>query len=247
MGQPFRASDVRRTQERIATLGIFSSIQVGLSEPYVPQASKDVIVELVERPGHYLELSPGFSTGEGVRGTLEYDERNIFGYAIGATFRTQLSYLPDFLILDPQVASNYQQVQDRLARRITLSGVFPDVGLGPLVRAQADAIYVRDLERDFALDKVSGSGTLIYRPGREFQVSLGQSIEDNDIHLFQFNSIPDYLKTATGKVTPRSRRCCASRTARASSSRSASVSPGTGATTRSTRTGARTCSSAGSS
>ena len=193
VGQPFRASDVRHTQERIATLGVFSSIQVGLSEPYVPQASKDVIVELVERPGHYIELSPGFSTGEGVRGTLEYDERNIFGYAIGATFRAQLSYLPDFLILDPQVEQNYQQVQDRLARRITLSGVFPDVGLGPLVRAQADAIYVRDLERDFALDKVSGSGTLIYRPGREFQVSLGQSVEDNDVHLFQFNSVSNYL------------------------------------------------------
>jgi outer membrane protein insertion porin family len=193
VGQPFRASDVRHTQERIATLGVFSSIQVGLSEPYVPQASKDVMVELVERPGHYIELSPGFSTGEGVRGTLEYDERNIFGYAIGATFRTQLSYLPDFLILDPQVEANYQQVQDRLARRITLSGVFPDVGLGPLVRAQADAIYVRDLERDFTLDKVSGSGTLVYRPGREFQVSLGQSVEDNDVHLFQFNSVSAYL------------------------------------------------------
>jgi outer membrane protein insertion porin family len=191
-GQPYRASEVRHTQERIATLGVFSSIQVGLSDPYVAQASKDVIVDLVERPGHYLELSPGFSTGEGVRGTLEYDERNIFGYAIGATFRVQLSYLPDFLILDPQVEANYQQVQDRLARRITLSGVFPEVGLGPLVRAQADAVYVRDLERDFALDKVSGTGTLIYRPGREFQVSLGQSIEDNDIHLFQFNSISEY-------------------------------------------------------
>ena len=82
---------MRKTQERIATLGVFSSIQVALSEPYVPQASKDVIVDVVERPGQYIELSPGFSTGEGVRGTLEYGERNIFGYAIGATFRVQLS------------------------------------------------------------------------------------------------------------------------------------------------------------
>jgi outer membrane protein assembly factor BamA len=200
VGQPYRTSDVRHTQERIATLGVFSSIQVGLSEPYVPQASKDVIVDLVERPGHYIEVSPGFSTGEGVRGALEYDERNIFGYAISATFRAQLSYLPDFLILDPQVEANYQQLQDRLARRLTLSGVFPDVGLGPLVRAQADAIYVRDLERDFALDKVSGSGTLIYRPGREFQVSLGQSLEDNDVDLFQFNSIASYLACNTGNT-----------------------------------------------
>jgi outer membrane protein insertion porin family len=193
VGKPYRASDVRRTQERIATLGVFSSITVGLSEPYVPQASKDVVIDVVERPGHYIELSPGFSTGEGVRGTLEYDERNILGYAIGATFRVQLSYLPDFLILDPQVEANYQQVQDRLARRITASGVFPDIGLGPLVRAQADAVYVRDLERDFTLDKVSGSGTFTYRPGREFQVSIGQSIENNDVRLFQFNSVTEYL------------------------------------------------------
>ncbi len=193
VGQPYRPSDVRRTQERIATLGVFSSVTLGLSEPYVPQASKDVIVDLVERPGHYLEMSPGFSTGEGVRGTLEYDERNIGGYAIGAAFRAQLSYLPDFLILDPAVAMNYQQVQDRLARRITLSWTFPDIGLGPLVRSQLDAIYVRDLERDFTLDKISGSASLIYRPARGFQVTLGQSIEDNDVRLFQFNSIEAYL------------------------------------------------------
>ncbi len=193
VGQPYRASDVRHTQERIATLGVFSSVTVGLSEPYVPQAVKDVVIDLVERPGHYLEMSPGFSTGEGVRGTLEYDERNIGGDAIGAVFRTQLSYLPNFLILDPAVAANYAQVQDRLARRITLSGTFPDVGLGPLVRAQVDAVYVRDLERDFTLDKISGIASLIYRPSRTFQVTLGQSVESNDVRLFQFNSVEAYL------------------------------------------------------
>jgi outer membrane protein insertion porin family len=193
VGQPYRASDARKTQERIATLGVFSSITVGLSDPYVPQASKTVVVDVVERPGHYIEVRPGFSTGEGVRGTFEYDERNILGYAVGAVFRAQLSYLPDFLILDPQVAENYSQVQDRLARRITLSGVFPDIGLGPLVRSQLDAIYVRDLERDFTLDKVSGVGSLIYRPGRELQVTVGQSVEDNNVHLFEFNSLAEYI------------------------------------------------------
>jgi outer membrane protein assembly factor BamA len=193
VGRPYRASDARKTQERIATLGVFSSITVGLSDPYLPQPTKTVIVDVVERPGHYIEVRPGFSTGEGVRGTFEYDERNILGYAVGATFRAQLSYLPDFLILDPQVEANYSTVQDRLARRITLSGTFPDIGLGPLVRSQLDAIYVRDLERDFTLDKISGVGSLIYRPGREFQVTVGQSVENNNVHLFEFNSLAQYL------------------------------------------------------
>jgi outer membrane protein assembly factor BamA len=172
---------------------VFSEVTISMSDPYVPQGKKTVYIDVVERLPRYLELRPGFSTGEGIRGTIEYDERNVLGYAIGAVFRAQLSYLPDFLILDPQVAANYQQTQDRLARRITLSGTLPDVGLGPQVRAQGDAIYVRDLERDFTLDKLSGLATLIYRPLREITVTLGQSVEDNKVFLFQFNSTAAYL------------------------------------------------------
>jgi outer membrane protein assembly factor BamA len=196
VGQPYRTSANRKTQEQIATLGVFSSVTVNLTDAAVPEPSKTVVIEVVERLPHYIEVRPGFSTGEGVRGTLEYDERNLGGAAVGATFRAQLSYLPDFLILDPQVAANYQQIQDRLARRITLSGTFPDLGmfgLGPPWRAQADGIYVRDLERDFTLDKVSAFGSLVYRPSREVQVVLGTSVELNDVRLFQFNSIAAYL------------------------------------------------------
>jgi outer membrane protein insertion porin family len=193
VGRPYRTSDVDRTRERIETLGVFSSVTISLSDPYIPQSGKTVYIDVVEKLPRYIEVRPGFSTGEGVRGTIEYDERNVLGYAIGAVFRAQLSYLPDFLILDPQVAANYQQVQDRLARRITLSGAIPEIGLGPQVRAQADAIYVRDLERDFALDKIAGFGSLIYRPTRAITVALGQTVEDNDVRLFQFNSTAAYL------------------------------------------------------
>ena len=51
---------------------------------------------------------------------------------------------------------------------------WPEVGLGPPVRAQLDAVYVRDLERDFTLFKASVLGTLIWRPVREVQVRIGQ-------------------------------------------------------------------------
>jgi outer membrane protein assembly factor BamA len=196
VGEPYRTSAIRKTQEQIATLGVFSSVTVGLTDAAVPEPSKTVVIEVVERLPHYIEVRPGFSTGEGVRGTLEYDERNLGGAAVGATFRAQLSYLPNFLILDPQVATNYNQIQDRLARRITLSGTFPDLGvfgLGPPWRAQLDGIYVRDLERDFTLDKVSAFGSLVYRPSREVQIVLGTSVELNDVRLFQFNSIAAYL------------------------------------------------------
>ena len=193
LGGPYRTSDVDRTRERIETLGVFSSVAISLSDPYIPQSGKTVYIDVVEKLPRYIEVRPGFSTGEGVRGTIEYDERDVLGYAVGAVFRAQLSYLPDFLILDPQVKTNYEQVQDRLARRITLSAAIPEIGLGPQVHAQVDAIYVRDLERDFALDKIAGFGILIYRPVREITFTLGQSVEDNDVRLFQFNSTAAYL------------------------------------------------------
>jgi outer membrane protein assembly factor BamA len=186
VGQPYRPSDVRKTQERIATLGVFSSVTVSLSDPYVPQGSKTVIVEVLERPTQYVEVRPGFSTGEGVRGALEYAHRNLLGYAWGLTLHVQVSYLPDFLILDPGVAANYKTLTaaNRIATRDTVTMAWPEMGLGPTIRAQLDGVYVRDLERDFTLLKASALGSLIWRPIRNVQIGGGPDYEHNAVHLF---------------------------------------------------------------
>jgi len=42
--QPYRASDVRKSEERIATLGTFSSVSISLEDPQVPARRKIVIV-----------------------------------------------------------------------------------------------------------------------------------------------------------------------------------------------------------
>jgi outer membrane protein insertion porin family len=195
VGRPFVASDARKTQERIATLGVFTSVTISLSDPYVPQPIKDVIIDVAEREPQYVEVRPGFSTGEGVRGVLEYGHRNLLGEAFGITVHLQASYLPDFLILDPQVAANYgnRSIAFRTATRDTITMSWPEIGLGPTVRGQLDGVIVRDLERDFTLDKGSVIGTLIWRPTREFQVSGGPDYEHNDIDLFQAGNIAAYL------------------------------------------------------
>ncbi len=195
VGQPYRTSDVRRTEERIATLGVFSSISVGLSDPYVPAPGKTVIVDLVERLPQYVEWAPGFSTGEGARLRLEYGHRNLFGDAWSVTLHAQASYLPDFLILDPQVLTNYRGLSagDRIATRDTVTLAWPEMGLGPTIRAQLDGIYVRDLERDFTLFKSAGVGSLIWRPVRELQVTAGTSYERNAVHLFGYQTIEDLI------------------------------------------------------
>jgi outer membrane protein insertion porin family len=192
VGEPYRASDVRKTKERLATLGVFSSASVSLADPYAPAPSKVVIIDLVERPAQYVEVKPGFSTGEGVRFMLEYGHRNLFGDAVSITLHAQASYLPYLLILDPQVRENYGQAGIP-ATRDTATIALQEMGLGPTVRPQLDAVYVFDPERDFTLFKSSALGTLIWRPVRQVQVSGGPDVEHSEVHLFQATSIQDYL------------------------------------------------------
>ena len=45
-GGVYRRSLVRRTEERLATLGVFGSISVGFEDPYVPAREKVVIVSV---------------------------------------------------------------------------------------------------------------------------------------------------------------------------------------------------------
>jgi outer membrane protein assembly factor BamA len=202
VGQPYRTSDVRKTQQRIDTLGVFSSVNIGLSDPYVPEARKDVIIDVVERIPQYVEVRPGFSTGEGVRAALEYGNRNLLGDAWSATLHLEASYLPDFLILDQGVAKNYSQLPtaDRIATRDTLTLSWPEVGLGPTFRAQLDGIYVVDLERDFRLNKAAAVGTLYWRPSRELQVGVGPEYEFNDVRLFNTTNIAALLAENQGNT-----------------------------------------------
>ena len=94
--EPYRASAVRKSEERIATLGTFSSVSISLEDPQVPARRKVVVVEVQERVPQYFDLSIGFSTGEGFRTRLEYGHRNVGGEAIQLTLRVQLGYLPDY-------------------------------------------------------------------------------------------------------------------------------------------------------
>ncbi|MFO0678992.1 MAG: POTRA domain-containing protein [Polyangiaceae bacterium] len=212
VGKPYRTSDVRKTQERISTLGVFSSVTVGLDDPYVPERRKLVVITVVENKPRYLEPRIGFSTGEGIRLSLEFADRNLFRYAVSSSTRVQLAYLPTAFILDPGFRANVTGVDpvtglpnpnskfsdpgfdQRLVVRATQNVTIPEVGLGPLVRMSIDAVGIRDLQRDFAIRKFAGSGSLIYQPVRELQFSLGPSVERNEIVLFREANINAFLQ-----------------------------------------------------
>jgi outer membrane protein assembly factor BamA len=199
VGKPYRTSDVHKTRERIATLNVFSTVNVGLEDPYVPQRDKVVIIDLVERKPQSVEYTVGISSGEGIRGELDYTNYNIGGDAVSLGARVRLSYLPDELIFDETVRNNFDTLSKgfsdkRLAYRITGTIGFPEVGLGPLARAQIDGVAVNDLEHDFRLTKYAGIPALYYRPFHELQFALSQSVEHNVVDIFQYPSIASYLQ-----------------------------------------------------
>jgi outer membrane protein insertion porin family len=196
VGQPYRQSDIRKTEERIATLGTFSSVSVSLQDPYVPAKRKVVIIHVQERVPQYLDIRPGFSTGEGFRVQTEYGHINIAGEAIQLTLRLRLSYLPDLFIQDPAVRTNLGTLplSQRLERHNTVSVLFPEVGLGPLISLGVDGADVRSNARDFGLTKNAVSTALTYRPVRTFTTSLGGSLERNDVAIFGGESVDQYLQ-----------------------------------------------------
>lgn len=194
-GQPYRASLVRKTEERIATLGTFASVNVALENPYVPQKNKTVIISVVERPRQYSEVAPGFSTGEGFRLRAEYGHNNLWGNAVALTLRLQLAYIPTPLIIDPTARDNYRDLNTiaRIGLRATASISFPEIGLGPLVRTGVDGILVHDLQRDFYLTKIAAIPNINYRPVNAVQLSFFQSFELNNSRIFQAGTIDQYL------------------------------------------------------
>lgn len=197
-GSPYRQEQARRTEERIAALGTFSSVSVSLEDDDVPQPHKRVIITVVEQPTQYLEPRIGFSSGEGARLAFEYGDRNIGGLAISLTLRLQLSYLFDFLILDPEVQRNYLTlpIGERLEARATGALNFPEIGLGPLVNFSLEGVGLQHLQRDFRLFKGAIVPTLAYRPRRAITTQLSASAEINDLTTFTTatSQDPNYLR-----------------------------------------------------
>jgi outer membrane protein assembly factor BamA len=178
-GGVYRRSLVRRTEERLATLGVFGSVAVGFEDPYVPAREKVVVITVEERLAQYVDVRPGLSSGEGFRISFEYGHRNLAGEAIQLTLRSQLNFLPQQFIIEEDVRAKHEAVETRFGRHNSASVEFPEIGLGPLFRLNVEAIDVRDNARDYSLVKDAFIPTLIFRPERRLSAQLGGSLELN--------------------------------------------------------------------
>ncbi|NUP07671.1 MAG: BamA/TamA family outer membrane protein [Polyangiaceae bacterium] len=195
-GDVYSKTGIRLSEERLATLGVFASTSVALADPEVVSRRKRLVVRVSEYPSQYIDPKVGFSTGEGLRFGFEYGHRNIGSLAIALTLRIQLSYLFDFMILDPDVERNLAPLSasERLERRNSVRVAFPEIGLGPLVSFGIEAVDVRDNQRDFGLSREAIVPNLTYRPVREVVATLSASVELNDEKIFNGDSIDEAIR-----------------------------------------------------
>jgi outer membrane protein insertion porin family len=201
-GDVYRRSLVRRTEERLATLGVFGSVNVGFEDPYVPAREKVVVVTVEERLSQYVDVRPGLSSGEGFRVSFEYGHRNLAGQAIQLTLRSQLNFLPQQFIIEEDVRAKHEAVETRFGRRNSASVEFPEIGLGPLFRLNVEAIDVRDNARDYSLVKDAFIPTLIFRPERRLSAQVGGSLELNTATILGDTSgLADYIQKSGQRST----------------------------------------------
>ncbi|MEZ4293966.1 MAG: POTRA domain-containing protein [Polyangiaceae bacterium] len=187
-GMPYDQSRVRTSEERIASLGTFTSVAISLEDPEVPQRDKRVIVTVVEQLPQYLDPRIGFSTGEGFRFAFEYGNRNLSGAAQVLTLRLQLSYLPDIFVpesvLNVYRRSGIDNILDRLERRNAISLLLPDIGLGWRVSANLDLVDIQDIQRDYRLRKEAFVPGVAIRPTRQTNLQGTLSAEYNEVKIF---------------------------------------------------------------
>lgn len=183
VGERFRPSLARRTQDRLMELGIFSSVTVEPADPELPARVKPVLITVSERRTQMLDFRAGVSTAQGIRGGFEYGYRNLFGKAIGLTLRVQLAN--QFFFLDSVAAERIQALSlaNRLERRITLGILLPYLPRLPKTRMSLSLSHIRDNQRSFGLDSNNLDLTFTTRPRREFILTLSGGLENNDVNL----------------------------------------------------------------
>ncbi|HEX8824740.1 MAG TPA: POTRA domain-containing protein, partial [Archangium sp.] len=80
------------SQRRLALLNIFRQVTVRLEKPDVPEASKDVVVEVRERPRTEGEVAAGYFLSEGPRLLLDMARPNLDGRGLNLSGRLKLNY-----------------------------------------------------------------------------------------------------------------------------------------------------------
>lgn len=168
-GDLYSAAEVELSRQRLARLGLFSSVSVELFDDDPGARVRDLLVVVKERPQFALEVGAGASVEDGPRAFLAGEVRNILGLGLGLRGRGQLNYPRAFydLLYDPTDPNNplsrFGPEGNLLVEwgrffegQAVLTGELPKVyGMPFDTRLHVDTTAVREIRPAFTLNRGS--------------------------------------------------------------------------------------------
>jgi outer membrane protein insertion porin family len=183
-GKPFTPKRVVASREDLLDLNVFSSVEIKLLDPEEPAAVKDVAVEVRERLSNAMALSPGLSSGEGVRLAFEYTHRNVAGYAIESVNRAKVNYQVFYPLLTSALADRLRELSffEGLEWSL-LSGLhWPKMWwVGRNVTGRLDLLGLHEINPSYELTKVSFTPGLDFKLREDLSVNLSLELEYNSL------------------------------------------------------------------
>jgi outer membrane protein assembly factor BamA len=156
-GDVYDPEAIVRSQSALLRLGVFRAVGLRLREPDVPQETKDLSVELSERPWQTISQSLGYSIANGPRAMIEYEQPNLAGRALDLVARAKVNYPVEtpFSVPRPDLAG--KAAAERIEGRAEVGVRQPRPEAMPLPAGyHADLVAERLLRRAYHLGRASG-------------------------------------------------------------------------------------------
>jgi outer membrane protein assembly factor BamA len=152
-GDVYDPERIARSQAALLRLGVFRSVGLRVQEPEAPQETKDLAVEVAERPWASLSQGVGFSIANGPRAIIEYGQPNLLGRALDLSARGKVNYpLDEFR---PDLVG--KSAEDRLEGRVDVGLRAPGLALAALpAGARVDVIGEILHRKAYDLRRVTG-------------------------------------------------------------------------------------------
>lgn len=184
-GELLTSDRIASAQQRLMRMGLFRAVSVRPIDPDLPEAVKDLVVEVSERSSRSLEVGGGISVADGPRAFAEYRDRNILGRNLQLVLRGRVNHQ---LFRDDV---REMHLEDGIERDLQAGLRFPRIwGVRLPIGWHLDLTHERDIRLAYNLYRNSVLTGFEFPFARRLQGTLRFELESNEIeHSSRFDAL----------------------------------------------------------
>jgi outer membrane protein assembly complex protein YaeT len=189
-GDVYDPEAIGHSQTALLRLGVFRSVALRVQDPETPHETKDLSVELAERPRATLTQGFGYSLADGPRATGEFGMPNLLGRALELTARAKVNYPVNTpwgadsaisRVVGYRTELEDKSASDKIEGRADLGLRTPRLGLPFLAAARADVLGEILHRRAYDLRRIAAIAGLDFGVASRLAFSLQYEVEVDDI------------------------------------------------------------------